>query len=86
MSIKEIKDQLKDSVDKLSVAETRLAARELGLYFEYLKDRKEMPKNIKLTFEQYLQLNQSVKESENGKTIPASKVLNDIKRKYGFQS
>jgi hypothetical protein len=39
MSIKEIKEHLKNNVDKLSVAETRLAAKELGQYFDYLKAR-----------------------------------------------
>ena len=84
MSIKEIKEHLKNNVDKLSVAETRLAAKELGQYFDYLKARKEMPLKCKLSFDQYLQLTSSLKQAEKGKLIPASKALADIKKKYGF--
>ena len=86
MSIKEIKEQLKTNVDRLSVTETRLAAKELGQYFDYLEARKEMPQKCKLRFEQYLVLVGSVKQAENGKLIPASKVFADIKKKYGFNS
>jgi hypothetical protein len=86
MSIKEIKEQLKENVDKLSIADTRLAAKELGMYFEYLKDRKEMPKKFKLNFEQYMQLLESIKESKKGKLNPASKVFTAIKRRYGFSN
>jgi len=86
MSIKEIKEHLKRNVDKLSVAETRMAAKELGMYFEYLKVRKEMPSQGRLSFEDYLRLSDSLQQMDNGKVISASKAISGIKKKYGFSS
>jgi hypothetical protein len=86
MSTKEIKENLKNSIDGLSAADVKLAANDLSLYFEYLQARREMPRNKKLSFEQYQQLTRSLQQAERGKLIPAQKVFSAIKRKYGFGS
>jgi len=84
MSTKEIKENLKNSIDGLSAADIKVAVNDLNLYFEYLQARREMPRNKKLSFEQYQQLTRSLKQAEKGKLIPAQKVFSTIKRKYGF--
>jgi hypothetical protein len=85
MSTKEIKENLKNSIDKLSAADIKLAANDLNLYFEYLQARSEMPRHKKLTFEQYQQLMRSLGQAEKGKLITAAKVFSAIKKKYGFR-
>ena len=84
MSTKEIKENLKNSIDGLSAADVKVAVNDLNLYFEYLQARREMPKTKKLSFEQYQQLMRSLGQAEKGKAISAQKVFSSIKKKYGF--
>ncbi|HLK30695.1 MAG TPA: hypothetical protein VKT28_19110 [Puia sp.] len=86
MSIKEIKEQLKNNIDNLSPAEAKLAQKDLNVYFGYLHARKEMPAKARLSFQQFNQLMLSLKQSDDGKTIPAQKVFSAIKKKYGIQA
>jgi hypothetical protein len=86
MSIKEIKEHLKDNIDKLSASDAKLAARDLDTYFTYLQARREMPKNAKLDFEQYHQLLRSLQQADKGKLIPPQQVFAHIRKKYGFNS
>ena len=86
MSTKETRENLKNTIDGLSAADIKLAVNDLNLYFEYLQARREMPRNKKLNFEQYLQLMRSLGQADKGKLIPASKVFSAIKKKYGFGS
>jgi hypothetical protein len=50
MSTKEIKENLKNSIDGLSAADIKVAVNDLNLYFEYLQARREMPRNKKLSY------------------------------------
>jgi len=85
MSSKEIREHLKKSIDALPDSDIRLAADDLDLYFTYLQARKGMPKNKKLSFAEYIQLQRSIEQTEKGETIPASKVFEAYKNKYGFR-
>jgi hypothetical protein len=84
MSSEEIRNQLKKNIDKLSDSEVRLAAGDFNLYFEYLKARKEMPANKKLSFTEYVQLINSLTQAEKSKTVSASKLFETYKKQYGF--
>ncbi len=86
MSIQEIKEQLKTSIDKLSPSDTKLASKDLDDYFNYLRDRREMPGNVQLSFGHYQELITSLQQADNGKSRSASKVLSGLKAKYGKQA
>lgn len=85
MSSEEIRELLKKNIDKLSTAEVRLAANDFNLYFDYLKARKEMPKNKKLSFSEYVQLINSLSQAEKNKMMPASQLFEAYKKQYGFR-
>ena len=84
MSTKEWKEHLKRNIDKLSASDTKLAVKDLGLYFEYLQNRRQLPKNIKFSFEQYQQLTRSLQQADKDNLISSKKVFADIKKKYGL--
>ena len=84
MSTKEWKEHLKRNIDNLSASDTKLAVKDLSLYFEYLQNRRQLPKNIKFSFEQYQQLTRSLQQADKDKFISSKKVFADIKKKYGF--
>ena len=86
MSIKEIKENLKKNIDDLSASETRLAVKDLSVYFEYLHERRQMPTKARLDFEQYQQFKRSLQQAEKGKVISARKVFAEVRKKYGFNN
>ena len=86
MSTKEIKEHLKKAIDGLSPAVIKLAEKDLNIYFEYITARHQMPRNRKLSFEEYLQLMYSLQQAKYNKSIAAQKVFADIRKKYVFRN
>lgn len=82
MSVTAIKQTLKDNIDKLSASEAKLANKELPAYFDYLQSSKEMPKGLKLSFAQFLELENSLKEDAKGKKVPTTTVFKSLRKKY----
>jgi hypothetical protein len=82
MSVQEIKEQLKNGIENLSPMQARLAGKELTAYFDYLQSKKEMPKALQLSFAQFLELETSLKEEAQGKSIPAATIFKSLRKKY----
>jgi hypothetical protein len=82
MSASEIKDQLKERIETLSTAELKTASKDLSSYFDYLKSKKDMPKGLKLSFTQYLDLQTSLQEDVDEKVVSAKTVFATLRKRY----